>query len=389
MRKILLMLWLESYALLLAAYQWTLGVRTDEAKYLLNIPYPHPPLIRYFLSSANSLWMEFVWRFFFATLLIQSVWIIWELFHHLPKEKRWILCSSWLVAGSMILQAGSIMMAPLTALQGLLFVFLLHRAKTLHHEWDFLLISLLWLFSLFTAYQAILFLPILIAIFRRSHLPLSHQLLYIFSPIILLVLYSLTNPLVLASIVNVAEKDAVLTLSMRLDRFFRLVFFSGSGILTILGIVGMFLQHRWEILTTFVLIVAYMFLSHQEYYAILLLPFLIIGFATLISKISDAVAAFAVIGTLFVVVFLPFQSPGNIARETAKALDLTPDDTMLLVGPFGHEWQYYSDARVVRYTNTLHDKDYDAIVCIDACPLELIAHKISVQNVPVPVYQSL
>jgi len=53
MRKLIAAVALQIYALLLAGVQLLGGVRTDEAKYLLNIPYPHPPLARFLQARAG------------------------------------------------------------------------------------------------------------------------------------------------------------------------------------------------------------------------------------------------------------------------------------------------------------------------------------------------
>ena len=70
MQRILIILLLEGYAILLAGMQGVAGVRTDEAKYLLNIPYPHPPFARWIIGQTE--WMtyqEMFWRIVFATIL--------------------------------------------------------------------------------------------------------------------------------------------------------------------------------------------------------------------------------------------------------------------------------------------------------------------------------
>ena len=56
MRRLTFILPLQAWAILLAFVQ-TLGggVRTDEAKYLLNIPYPQPPLARWILGWTEAL----------------------------------------------------------------------------------------------------------------------------------------------------------------------------------------------------------------------------------------------------------------------------------------------------------------------------------------------
>ena len=111
---------MELYALVLASMQFLHSVKTDEAKYLLNIPYPHPPLARFILHLTDS-WpfQEFFWRFVFASLCIQAVRLVWKLSHDLKPKTRFALSILWLCNTAIIFQAGSIMMAPLTALEAL------------------------------------------------------------------------------------------------------------------------------------------------------------------------------------------------------------------------------------------------------------------------------
>ncbi|MBI5156250.1 hypothetical protein HZA45_03180, partial [Candidatus Peregrinibacteria bacterium] len=116
---------LEAYAIILAFLQAMSGVRTDEAKYLLNIPYPHPPAARFLLGLTDGwAYQEFFWRFLFATLLVQAVFLIWSMGKILPRRDRFTLCGVWLFSAAFVAQTGSIMMAELTALQGLVFTWL-------------------------------------------------------------------------------------------------------------------------------------------------------------------------------------------------------------------------------------------------------------------------
>ena len=79
MRRALIIIGLEGYALALAWIQSLGGVRTDEAKYLLDIPYPHPPLMRWVLNLTEGFtYQEMLWRMIFATLLVQAVWLVYH-----------------------------------------------------------------------------------------------------------------------------------------------------------------------------------------------------------------------------------------------------------------------------------------------------------------------
>ena len=128
MRRVVSILLLEIAAAGLAVLKWMGGVRTDEAKYFLNIPYPHPPLVRTMLHWTVLLpGAELVWRVVFATLLFQGVWLLWRSGRAFPRGLRILLAGAWLTSAATILQTGTVMMAPLTALFGLVLVCHLHR----------------------------------------------------------------------------------------------------------------------------------------------------------------------------------------------------------------------------------------------------------------------
>ncbi len=352
---------------MLALYQWSIGIRTDEAKYLLDIPYPHPPLARYLLSLFSSpLWMEFFFRLFFATLIVQAVWFF------LDKKRtamNLLIAAAWLLSGSVILQAGSIMMAPLTAFSAVVFLWLLRRLS--FTEWQLMLVALFWLASLFIAYQAALLLPLVLVIFWRSRLPLWKQCLYVGGPVAMLILYTLTNPLALASMLNVAGKDASITFFVKIFFFLQLFFLSGSGVVATLGIIGLAYAKKWTELCAFGLIAVYVFFSFQEYYGILFVPFFIIGMKEFLPLLTPIVR-WGLFETLLILIqFLPFAPLSNTARDTLAFQNLAPHKDILVVGSFGHEWQYYSDAVILRYSETFKNR-YDAIVCLDTCSQELL-----------------
>ena len=80
MFRFLIIIGLQMYALLLAWMQSLGGIHTDEAKYLLDIPYPHPPLVRWMVSQTELyVHQEMLWRVVFATLMVQAVFLVWSL----------------------------------------------------------------------------------------------------------------------------------------------------------------------------------------------------------------------------------------------------------------------------------------------------------------------
>ena len=111
---------LEAYAVALAVLQSLSGVRTDEAKYLLSIPYPHPPFLRSVMSATEWVpFQEMLWRVLLASLFIHAVWLIWDMVRGLDRQQRIALCGAWLLSGSILLLSGSILLAPVNAVQAL------------------------------------------------------------------------------------------------------------------------------------------------------------------------------------------------------------------------------------------------------------------------------
>src|SRR3989338_1752916 len=163
---------LELLAILLAWLQSLGGVRTDEAKMLLNIPYPHPPLLRWIVSQTEALpFQEMLWRVLLASIVVQAVWLVWDMGRDLPRGARMVAAGAWLLSAAVLAQAGSITTALVTAVWGLVFCWFFVRLELEtpsprgreYIPW----VTLLWLFSLFTAYQAVLYVPILIAVILR------------------------------------------------------------------------------------------------------------------------------------------------------------------------------------------------------------------------------
>ena len=285
MRRLISPFWLlELYALLLALLQMPAGVRTDEAKYLLSIPYPHPPLLRSLFASLA--WMpqqEFFWRFVLASVLVQGVWLLWDMGSVLQTPRRLALAASWLFSAAFILEAGTVLMAPITALFGLVCVwFALHPRHFPKHVAP--LVGCFWFLGLFSAYQTVLYVPLLVSMLRASHVPTKKILLFLGVPFFLLAFYTCAHPLALASLIKVTGQDAPLSLVLRLSQLVWLSLAAGSGMLTIVGMAGILMSRRGDLLITLFLVLAFVFLSHQEYYALLLTPLLVAGVYGLLCK---------------------------------------------------------------------------------------------------------
>lgn len=371
MRRVVFHCWLlECYALLLSLVQMAGGVHTDEAKYLLSIPYPHPPLLRsLFASTAILPGHEFFWRFFIASLVVQSVWLLIDLGYVLSPLRRKVLVCSWLLSSAVMLQAGTVMLSVLTGVFGLLCVTLALRPKPIARS-SVPLIGCLWFLALFSSYQSVLFLPLLLGVLRSAHVSLRKILLFIGLPLLLLSLYTLTNPMALASMLKVGTQDAAVPLAARLSQVLWICTLAGSGLLTIVGFLGILTSGRMDFLATVFLLVLYIFVSSQTYYAILLTPLLVAGLMILLlrRKISGQLLLPMHLILTAVLVFkaFPDMHPTS-ARSTMRFLhDHAVTGLVLIDGPFGHEWQYESAGPIGRFTQTLSssiEEEAQAVVC--------------------------
>ncbi|MBP9773610.1 MAG: hypothetical protein KBD00_03190 [Candidatus Peribacteraceae bacterium] len=389
MRRLISIVGLQLYALCLAVMQLSVGLRTDEAKYLLNVPYPHPPLARSVLATIKMFpYQELLWRIVLASLLVQLVWCVIVLTS--DKRLQRLLACLWLTVPALILQSGSIMMAPLTAVSGFLFLIAAASSQRIKLEKDEYLgkrqaffLGVLWLASLFTAYQAVLYLPLVIAAFLRSSIARWKAVVYIFAPLVALGLYTLINPLAIASMGNAATENGSLSLLMHAHNAFMLWVLGGGIVFGITGIIGIVLSRRFEIIATLVLIFTYCTLSYHDYYAIFLVPLLLYGTFVLVRTWSrSSIILLTIIGTLSSLCvsayFLQFfdTTHANLPRQTMTQLHAARPDifdatasqrTMLMVGYFGHDWQYESPFEVHKYSDALKNTHSDILVCLQSC----------------------
>lgn len=368
MRRIIPVICWQLYAIALAVLQWQIGVRTDEAKYLLDIPYPHPPLARFLISLSDS-WSfhELFWRVVFATIVVQAIWLIVDLLRDAQPPVRLAVVFGWLFSAAVVLQAGTVMMAVLTALQLLVFVWLFLRDREpTGREY---LIALFWLACLFTAYQAILFTPLVWAVFSRSRIASWKQWLLVGIPVLLLVLYTFTNPLVPASMMNHAGKDVGASLIDHVLAVFRLWAIGGSIVLSIGGIIGLFLQPKAGLLLSFGLITAYVLLSQYDYYAILFTPLFVAGGTFLFRRAPRLAIPFLVLHPigLAVMLFMALPLPVSNVDEVYQSIELYDGaGEVLIAGGFGHEWQYGTTSTVRRYRPGYFD-GARAVICLQPC----------------------
>jgi hypothetical protein len=370
-------IFLQLYAVFLAVMQSGAGVRTDEAKYLLNIPYPHPPFVRFFLGISDGMPMhELFWRIVFATLVLQSVWLVWHLSAGRTREFRLAACGGWVLCSAVTLQAGTVMMAPLTAVQMLIMLVVVYGShvkaqgvRGKEQGGKAMLIGLFWLISLFTAYQAVLFVPLVWAALRKHGASRFMSMLYVFLPISLLVLYTLTNPLALgALLIKQGQADGSILLKLR--DLWDIWMLGGSYVLSIAGIIGIVRSRSWPLVLTFLLTSAYVGVSMFEYYAILFTPMFIAGLLFLpvlhIHVPRVFIGLKILISIFFVMQSLPIQiqTPSRLVARTLAARGI--EGELLLQGSFGHDWQYESPVPVRRYAENLVP-EAQAIVCIDVC----------------------
>jgi hypothetical protein len=369
MRKVIAVFGLEVYALLLAALHYLNGVRTDEAKYLLNIPYPHPPLARFVLHTLDAwTYQEFFWRFVCASLVVQSVWIAVRFVaeRKLPIQLAVALC--WLFNTAVLYQAGTIMMSVLTALEAWIFI-----ALWLRDDRDTSLtglIGLWWIVSLFTAYQAVLFAPVVWALLSHQRSTRLQKILAFVLPVLLLGLYTLGNPLVIASILIHGQNAD--SLSVRLLQLDQVWLFGGSVVLSVVGLYGMFRCRLWPLLLSFAFVVAYVFLARFSYYAILFLPLSMAGSLALIRS-RQISAHLVAMGVLVVSIFFletvsPLTVPSPARRVIAEVSAAHVAGPVLIDGAFGHEWEYESHLQILRFSETLFPTA-GAVVCLASCPL--------------------
>jgi hypothetical protein len=385
---------LEAYAFLLALLQMPGGVRTDEAKYLLSIPYPHPPLARFFMSMTSALpGHEFLWRFIIATIVVQAVWLLVDLGEVLTPRRRMLLAGVWLFSSAVVIQGGTIVLAVLTAVYGLLFLWLaLHPKPVLTPA----TIGCLWLASLFTAYQSILFAPLVLSTLLHKHVSKRRIAMVFVVPIVLLAMYTLINPHALLSMVQVSGQDSTMQLIDRLSRIGWVWVLAGSGIVSLVGTVGILTSSRYDLVAAFGLVLGYIVLTSQHYYAILLTPLLAGGIYLLLCKRRLAPTFFFILMVPCTLLVAWKERPAmepTLARPVIQQLASQGllADVLLIDGPFGHEWQYESPVPVRRFSQELKgsvEAQAKAIICTKtACEEDISTDEWErVQGFPVEVW---
>lgn len=364
--RILAVIGLQGFAILTAMLHQHLGLHTDEAKYLLNIPYPHPPLMRWLMGLTDG-WQhqELFWRIVFASCLVHGVWLVADMARQRSRKEQLTLSGLWLFSGALLLQSGTLLMATITAVEALFLCWLLTRPELLQ-RWS-ILIAALWLEMLFVAYQGILFAPLVWMALRRSDLSLWKQIAALIFPVILLIFYTLSNPLAVAALGLIGGMGRGVPPDVFVSRSLKLWLIGGSGVLSVLGFVGAIRTRHWALLLTLMLLSTYSAVSYREYYAILFAPVFIAGAVQFRRVASPAfsLSLQVVIGVLLFL-YIPFASLSN-ARSIGEALNRAGiAGPVLIKGSFGHEWQYLMPGPVTPYREKFMP-EAKIVVCLEEC----------------------
>lgn len=390
--QLIIAAFLEVLAIVLANAQGMVGVRTDEAKYLLNIPYPHPFVGRGLFHLFEWLpFQEAFLRVLMATLLIQAVWLIWDACRDLPSAERFAISASWVGSAALLTQAGTIMMAPLTALQALVFIWAERRIALLDQSrWALIarwlpwkkhsqeekgatlsfFLALLWLLSLFTAFHIVLFLPVVWATFCRLRRPLGERLLYVLAPMALLALYTATQPLILVSFSIHSSKDSAIPLFSRLWSVIWLWLLAGSALGSVYALAGFFKRGSGALVLSAAFVALALFGAYYTYYAILFAPLSIGGLLAYFSsggrlhKFPYTVILTACMGVL--VAWTWPWSAFSWAGPVSTMLPKTASASTLIVGSYGHEWQYANTGAVLHFDPKFLP-NASAVVCLSSC----------------------
>lgn len=389
MKYVLSVVGLELYALLLAWQQSLGGVRTDEAKMLLSIPYPHPPLLRWIVSQTEFLpFQEMLWRVLFASLLVQAVWLVWDMGKGLRPAVRLLAAATWLLSAAFLQQVGSITTAPVTAVFGLVFCWFSlcswknpspsHSAPS---SWPRggrgqgeglplpSVLAFLWLLSLFTAYQVVLYLPIVVAVLRRLQVTWKWVACSVGVPLFLVGLYALGNPLSLDRFVDAGTLNMGKTVFQKFSEVGSAAMVGGGAVSAVVGLYGVILTRARALSLSLLFVAAFVFLSSRPYYAILFTPLFTSGVILLLRERPQWWKNIGIAYLFALLLLRPFplgMMPGP-AREVMQRLEQEgARGEVLISGSFGHEWQYESRLPIRRYRPEFLD-EAGAIVCLGSC----------------------
>ncbi len=149
-----------------------------------------------------------------------------------------------------------------------------------------------------------------------------------------------------------------------------------------------------DLFLTFFVILAYIFVTSQAYYAILLTPRLVAGFMLLLArrKIDGwlFLPAHFILTAILLFRAFPDMHP-TPARSTMRFIQEKGITGLVLIdGPFGHEWQYESSVPIGRFTQTLSsavEAEAEAVVCTKkTCEEDLGEEWRRMEGAPVEVW---
>ena len=380
-------------ALLLSIYHVQLGVHTDEAKYLLGIPYPHPPLFQFLLSSIDGwAFQEQFLRLLFAFALLSGSWIVWQLSDARYGKARFILVMSYFLAPSVLLYSGTVFMSVLTSIEFLLFLYLYDKSqKQPGAAWIPCVTGFLWLVTLSTALQGVLIAPLVFVILRRT-LPGAKGMLIWLLPILVFFAMLGANPLSLASF---AVNPGHLFSTQWRDFIGEAlkVWLVAGGFLSILGTFALLLRRDIPVLLSFAILCGYILASPQPYYAVLPVPFLVFGCTRILDILEKYQRIFSCITVCSTLIILYHFAPSTSEFRVRSFLGHLPANVLqssgvlMISGYFGHDWQYESSLPVRKFSQSALN-DAIAVICIDHCKNSVTedSHWKKFSDVPFPVY---
>jgi hypothetical protein len=323
----------------------------------------------------------------------------------LGHAERFAMAATWLFSAAMLMQTGTIMMSVATALEALVFLWLLYRDGTQvqsgerkaprffkrtwnlalktwsffrgeqdqeKSEWYAFWVAALWFASLFTAYQILLFTPIVIAVFTELKVSRAKKLFYFFAPIVVLCAYTAGNPLIISSFIIHGGKDAGVSAFLKAWQMIWLCVVAGSVFGSILGVWGILRSKSWALILSFLLVAASCYFAWQPYYAILFPPLLVAGLLHFFhfQKLKSFPYTPLIIFTTAVLVGIARPwSAYSLSRDTVTIVDreATHTGSLLIFGNFGHDWQYESAIHPVRHYTPENFAKASALVCTANC----------------------
>jgi hypothetical protein len=199
---------------------------------------------------------------------------------------------------------------------------------------------------------------------------------YLCIPIALLALYSLTNPYALTMMFHISHQDMVIPPMTRIMTISWVWILGGSGLLSLIGTLGILSSVRIDLVAVFGLLLGYVVISSASYYGIVFTPLFVGGLFLLFCKRRLHPGLF-VTGLALSTMAMVFLSRPTFRETPARAemralASYAATGTLLIDGYFGHDWQYESPIPVRKFSQDLSsdaEKKADIFVCTktDGC----------------------